>query len=72
MSQAFTEDFITEQLQKRYVFHHVLKMTELCYGDVVKNNEKIDDSYIPHFVQCINKMNSAVALIQSVSDQLSG
>jgi hypothetical protein len=70
MNQSFTEEFVTEQIQKRYVLFHILKMNELCYGSIVRNNEKINESHIPQFIECINKLNGAVGFVQSVSDEL--
>jgi hypothetical protein len=69
MSQ-FTDEYITDQIQKRYFFHHILKLSDLCYGDVVKNNERINESHLPQFIQCINKLNDAVSLIQITSNEL--
>ncbi len=70
MSRAFTEEFVTDQIQKRYVLFHILKLTDLCYGSIVRNNEKVNESHIPQFIECINKLNNAVGFIQSVSDEL--
>lgn len=42
-------------------------MVELCYPAIVTNNERIDETAIPHFVNCINKLNAAVAYMQGIS-----
>jgi hypothetical protein len=68
MNQQFTDEFVSNQIQLRYFFHHILKLSDICYGEIVKNNEKIDDKYVPQFIQCINKLNYAVSLVQAASD----
>ena len=68
MSQQFTEEFVTDQIQRRYFYHHIVRLTDLCYPEILKDAERATQAHIPLFVQCISKLNSGVAFIQEASN----
>jgi len=59
-----------EQYQRRYFNTHINSMIELCYPSLVTNNQRLTDSDVPLFINCINRLNRAVGYMQEVSDKL--
>jgi len=45
-------------------------MIELCYPSLVTTNQRLTDSDVPLFINCINRLNRAVGYMQEVSDKL--
>ena len=64
------EQFMEEQITKRYYYQYVSRLADLCYPEVVRNNEIIGQTHIPLFVTCINKLHAAAGMMQQISQEL--
>jgi hypothetical protein len=43
---------------------------DICYGAIATSNQKFDESIIPTFIECINKLNNGADMIQMTSNML--
>jgi hypothetical protein len=68
--EGISEQFMEEQIQKRYYYQYVGRLADLCYSEVVRSNEIIGKGHIPHFITCINKLHAAAGLMQQISQEL--
>jgi hypothetical protein len=60
----------SDQFQRRYIYFHTAKLVDICYGAIATSNQKFDESVIPTFIECINKLNNGADMIQMTSNML--
>lgn len=69
--KLLSEEYLSEQIQRRYFLQHVTRLVDLCYPVMAPNNQRLTENDMPSYLECLNKLNRGVLLIQQTSNSLS-